>query len=288
MLFEEATALFQLVSGHDTGQQAAFALFREALYTQPVLQKKTGRYKQILTWAAVLTGIVATGIYLLQRRPAAAIIAAVTFDTIRTLPGQQRSVRLPDNSQVILNGDATLLVPSNYTVNRKLYFSGEAFFEVATDAAHPFSVSCRDVETKVLGTSFMIQAYAGIRQIKITLATGRIAVNNHGDVRQLLPDQQLIISPEKSTVLAVKADDYRRWLNGELYFYNQSLQDIALILQAHYNIRFLFNDNAPRQYLYTASFDRNVSLDKVLELLSYNRRLHFKHDGNTVWVNEAG
>lgn len=286
-LFQEAVQLFHLVSGYDPAAATAFGQFREALYAQPVARKPVISYKYIMAIAAAVCGI-AAGAWFFTRPQTGAVMAKAMYDTVRTLPGQVLHVKLPDNSQVVLNGNTTLIIPASYSVNRKVRLAGEAFFDVATDAAHPFSVSSRNVETQVLGTSFAIQAYPDIPTVKVTLATGRIAVNHAGNTQQLLPDQQLILSPEGNTLLSVHAADYRKWINGELFFHRQTLEDITIILQAHYNTRFVFSDKNMRQYLYTASFDRNVSLDKVLELLSYHRNIHFHHKGDTVWINKAG
>lgn len=287
-LFQDAVQLFHLVSGYDPAASTAFGQFREALYAQPVTRKPTISYKYILAIAATVCGIAAGAWFFTRPQPGGMMAKATVYDTIHTLPEQVLHVRLPDNSQVVLNGNSTLIIPTSYKVDRKVRLTGEAYFDITPDAAHPFSVSSRNIETQVLGTSFMIQAYADIPTVKITLATGRIAVNHASNVQQLLPDQQLVISPEGNTLLAVNAADYRKWINGELFFHRQTLADITVLLQAHYNTRFVFSDKNMRQYLYTASFDRNVSLDKVLELLSYHRNIHFNHKGDTVWISKAG
>ena len=60
--------------------------------------------------------------------------------------------------------------------NRNVSLSGEAYFEVHKDARHPFIVRADEVEVKVLGTHFNLEAYPDDPEIKTTLLEGALAM----------------------------------------------------------------------------------------------------------------
>src|SRR5690625_6727137 len=59
---------------------------------------------------------------------------------------------------------------------REVILEGEAFFDVVPDPDKPFIVHSENLRTKVLGTSFNIRAFEDEQDIKITVATGKVAV----------------------------------------------------------------------------------------------------------------
>jgi transmembrane sensor len=295
-LFDEAVLLYHFVAGTDIGYQQAAQLFSEALYAQPalpVVRKMTWSLARKVAAAVLL--LAGSGTYYMTRHASVTnniTVAVMRYDTITATSKKVLRVSLPDHSQVVLNSSSMLLVPADYNhTSRKVILKGEAFFEVAPDAVRPFSVISGTVETRVLGTSFNIQAYSDA--MKITVATGRVAVNSpqhqvHGVT--LRANQQLILLPGENhpTMENVQAAQYSKWITGELYFHNQSLGDIAAVLTARYGIAFEFKDPACKKALYTASFEKEVSLKKILELLSYKRNIHFTQVGDTIWISKAG
>lgn len=89
-----------------------------------------------------------------------------------TRMGEQRALRLADGSRLRLNGAtriAVLLAPDRREVRLD---SGEAFFDVAHDAARPFSVRTVFSTTYVLGTAFDLD----LRRSQVDLVVYRGAV----------------------------------------------------------------------------------------------------------------
>jgi ferric-dicitrate binding protein FerR (iron transport regulator) len=56
--------------------------------------------------------------------------------------------------------------------DRVIGLTGQAYFDVAKDAAHPFRVSANGVNVNVLGTRFDVMAYADEPTINTTLVNG--------------------------------------------------------------------------------------------------------------------
>lgn len=68
------------------------------------------------------------------------------------------AVSLPDGSAVALSPGARIEWRRAFAA-RDVSLSGEAFFSVARDAAHPFTVSAGEARVTVLGTRFAVRAW---------------------------------------------------------------------------------------------------------------------------------
>ena len=69
---------------------------------------------------------------------------------------------LADGTTVYLNAESELRFPKQFKgKSRKVYLEGEGYFDVQRDEKQPFVVAVKQVEVRVLGTSFGIRAYMG-------------------------------------------------------------------------------------------------------------------------------
>ncbi|MET3880757.1 FecR domain-containing protein [Chitinophaga sp. OAE865] len=291
-IFREAEQLYKMIGVYDEGYQQAFGRFSNEIHTTIQPKRRPLNVRSVVAAATVLA-LVSVSLYYIMRPAGTTAIAQTSgplYDTIDAGIGQVRSILLADSTTVVLNSQSRLLVPKDYNKHeRKIVLAeGEAFFDVTHHANHPFTVKSKGVETRVLGTSFNIQAYTEKEGMRITLLTGSVSVHTGIAPQPILlkPDEQLTITADRTyAVQKVSAARYSKWINGELNFYEESLQDIAAILSSRYDVSFVFTDNRCRKELFTASFDKNVPLKKVLELLSISRNIHFVQKGDTVLIN---
>ena len=103
-----------------------------------------------------------------------------------------------DGSKVWLNAVSSLRFPTSFTgPERSVELTGEAYFEVASDAAHPFVVEAPHAEVKVLGTKFDISSYDDDPGQKVTLQQGGVYVHETGALAgrgiSLKPGYQVVI-----------------------------------------------------------------------------------------------
>nr|WP_068890696.1 FecR family protein [Pedobacter panaciterrae] len=105
--------------------------------------------------------------------------AAEMMNTLTTARGETYQVRLPDGTSVWLNAASTLKYPASFVAhkNRRVELSGEGYFEVAKDKAHPFIVATDKQEVEVLGTHFNINSYADEPNTKTTLLEGSVRIS---------------------------------------------------------------------------------------------------------------
>ena len=133
------------------------------------------------------------------------------------------AVRLPDGSNVWLDGGSRFEYPDNY------YLQGHAFFDVAKDKSRPFIVTTPNDRTiEVLGTSFTVDA--GDAESRVILLNGAVRVTNGSDHKLLRPGQEATLSPGKTDVRTT-ADSAAAidWVKQSLYFHFRNTDFLAAI-----------------------------------------------------------
>ena len=127
--------------------------------------------------------------------------------TIEAPKGGKSVMTLSDGSKVWLNAGSSLLFDKNFgEQNRKLSLQGEAYFEVAHDAQHPFLVETSGITIAALGTAFNVKAYPDDDQIETTLVEGsvRIETNAQSKTRTapvvLEPNQKVVFYKDRQSL----------------------------------------------------------------------------------------
>jgi transmembrane sensor len=189
--------------------------------------------------------------------------------------GEIKTIILPDSSVIKLNADSKLRI--QYSVNdnlRAITLSGEASFQVSKDPQRPFQVITDKITTRVLGTTFNVQAYDNDQSVIVTVAEGKVSVaeQNEGTSMNLssglVADQQLVYNKHTKHAELRSVDSQRilEWSEGLVYFENESVQQIALKLQRKYGAVIRVVGEANSECLYTFAL-RDESLLKALEIL---------------------
>ncbi|WP_316632727.1 FecR family protein [uncultured Flavobacterium sp.] len=108
-------------------------------------------------------------------------------------------ITLSDGSSVLLQPNSKLSYPKIFTGNeRKVYLSGEGFFEISKNPKKPFYVYANEIVTKVVGTSFRVKAYSDQPDVEVLVRTGKVKVKSNEMISKsdqeeivLLPNQAL-------------------------------------------------------------------------------------------------
>jgi transmembrane sensor len=107
-------------------------------------------------------------------------------------------ITLSDGSSVLLQPNSKLSYPKIFTGNdRKVYLSGEGFFEISKNPEKPFYVFANEIVTKVVGTSFRIKAYANEPNIEVLVRTGVVKVRSNQLIRNI-KDQEVALLPNQA------------------------------------------------------------------------------------------
>ncbi|MFV8324428.1 FecR family protein [Flavobacterium sp. ZS1P14] len=116
-------------------------------------------------------------------------------------------ITLSDGSSVLLQPNSKLSYPKIFAKNeRKVYLSGEGFFEISKNPKKPFFVFANEIVTKVVGTSFRIKAYSSEPNVEVLVRTGKVNVRSNQLITNskekevvLLPNQALRFTRQNLT-----------------------------------------------------------------------------------------
>ena len=190
--------------------------------------------------------------------------------------GHDYHLTLADGTEVWLNAESRLEFPDVFDKSaREVRLHGEAYFQVAKDAKHPFIVQVLPQEnsaegafrTRVLGTQFNIRAYHP-KDISVTLIEGKVCVEAADDKQVLAPHQQWAMHNGMQSVKTVDTYPLTQWKEGFFYFDNQTLLQIMQQLAHWYNVNVAFDDPSKTKVRLHFVTERNNSLAETLRQLN--------------------
>jgi ferric-dicitrate binding protein FerR (iron transport regulator) len=222
---------------------------------------------------------------LVYSKTALQLTATVSYNTLRTPKGGQYQLVLPDGSKVWLNAASSLRFPTQFTAaTRSVDLTGEAYFEIAKNAAQPFHVKVGGMDVTVLGTSFNIMAYTDEDAIKTTLLDGAVKVIKDKEERLLKPGQQSQLQAGSSLKVINDADIELAvaWKNGFTSFRSADIKTIMRQVMRWYNIDVEYEGEIP-QRVFTGDIPRDARLSELLQLLEVSK-IHFKMNNERLVV----
>lgn len=201
------------------------------------------------------------------------------YAEIQCPPGMRSQFNLPDGTTGWLNGDSYLKYPVQFSKNRSVELSGEAYFDVKEDKHSPFRLSAQGLDVEVLGTRFNVMAYSDCRHVAVTLEEGAVNVSKSGTSlnENLSPSEQLVFSKKENaaSVSSVTAGHFTSWKDGVLEFRNVPLSAVAFRLEKWYNLDIVIQDDQLKDIPYRATF-KNEPLDHVLKLLALSAPISYE------------
>ncbi|GAB2785930.1 FecR family protein [Rhabdobacter roseus] len=209
--------------------------------------------------------------------------------TITNNEPKARLVQLPDGSRITLEPLASVNYPKEFgEAERRIYLKGNAFFEVAHNPAKPFWVLTEKLVTRVLGTSFWIEADAGRPESRVIVKTGKVSVFRTADLRQqasnkegvvLTPNQQVRLLTEgqrlakslvEEPVVVQPMDD-----SPEFNYVEAPASQIFRDLSQAYGIELVYDEQVLKHCQITATLGSETFAEK-LDLLC--RSIHSSYE----------
>src|SRR5207237_415910 len=118
---------------------------------------------------------------------------------------------------VVLNASSSLTYAVGAMNNeRRVALTGEAYFEVAKDAEHPFIVNANGSSIRVTGTRFNLKAYNEDAATRVLLVEGAVTLNNNIHLRP--GDEATVLSNRSTTIAKGDTSVALAWKNDEFNF----------------------------------------------------------------------
>lgn len=241
------------------------------------IKKTTFYLKRIAAVASFIIGIAGISVLFFQKE-----IMAPALVTVYSNDSSHADVTLPDGTMVHLNSRSSLTYPSFYSDDdRKVILTGEAYFKVARNVSKPFIVSIpnEDINIKVLGTEFNINAYKEDNIIQTTLISGSVELNTDGGkVQTILEPSQKAVYSSKDNQLSVKivnTDRETDWMYNRLVFRETPMKDVLTRLSRFYNIEFDVKNQIIYNYTFTGIFE-DKPLYQVLDYMKISSKIDYQ------------
>ena len=202
--------------------------------------------------------------------------------------GGEYELQLGDGTRVWLNSESSIEYPMEFPDDRRaVKLTGEAYFEVASDAARQFVVDFGDAQVRVLGTSFNISAYEGDGAATATLVSGRVEILRHGAAAELRPGFQAVMENGSTgiTINEVDVSSYTAWTKGVFEFENMRLEDMCRRLSRWYDVSFEFTGDTGNEK-FTGGTWKYLPLGEFLEGIEKVTDVRFGYDGDKVIVSK--
>lgn len=201
-------------------------------------------------------------------------------------------VILQDGSLVWLSGKSQLAFYEKPDEGmRYSTFSGEALFEVAKDADHPFVIQCGEIKVKVVGTSFNIKTGRG--QIELTVLTGKVNLSSPSDAEgiDVVPLEKVIykttggverIKPGEDEIASATANT-----EYHMAFANDPMAEVITRIENKFNVKVRLSDADIRNCRITADFT-DSSLESTLQMITEVLGVTYSIEGKTVILRGEG
>ncbi|MDE1192677.1 MAG: FecR domain-containing protein [Arachidicoccus sp.] len=198
---------------------------------------------------------------------------SAVFNTVSTTRGRQFTLVLPDGSHVWINSESAVTYPTLFKgKERRVSVTGEAYFEVAKNAAMPFKVNAANkAEIEVLGTHFNIKAYSNENSLTTSLFEGSIKfrTTRQQSANLLKPGEQAELEQNGAVQVNKNIDEDKilAWKNGLFDFDGLSLEEAMRQLERWYDIDVVYEQNRIPDIHFYGQINKNISLNGLLKAL---------------------
>ena len=283
---EEELRLIESVSEHflQQNQEAVFSSEEEkqAVYHDLRKRVRLPRSYRIPVFRIAASLLILLGIGFLIRYA----VNIPELNTLATSTGEQREITLSDGTRVKLGAESILKYPKAFDgSSRRVELTGQAYFEVTHNPDKPFTVSSGGVETRVLGTSFDVNAYPEDSLIAISLVEGSVRVRKKDHTAMLKPGQQARFKPgvPEPELGEFEAEHILAWTFDQLDFQRSSFEQVARILKRQYGITIGFDDPQIAGYTISGRF-KDADPETVLRAITRARQLEYRKTGEDTYL----
>jgi transmembrane sensor len=207
----------------------------------------------------------------------------LTYNTLVNPRGSKvASLVLVDGTKVWLNSESSIRYYTSIGRERLVEITGEAYFEVAKDPSHRFTVVTDRVSTIVLGTHFNINSYKEEKNTSVTLLEGSVRLEKNKEAGMLKPGQQAQISNSIKILDKVDIDAVMAWKNGLFHFVNADFNTVMTQIGRWYDLDIVYESKIPSRR-FEGKIQRDLNLSDVLDGLA-NNQIDYRIEGRKLII----
>lgn len=174
---------------------------------------------------------------------------------------------LPDGSRIWLHHGSKISYQKSFSnKDRSINLSGKAFFEIAKDQKHPFTIHTSNSQVRVLGTSFQINAKDFETEVSVKTGTVEVSSINNEHKVILQQNQSAFVTEKGIDMLNEISINLLSWQNGVFEFNNIPIREVIKDLNTYYNDRIEIDSQSIFDCNLTARFDNN-ELEDIINII---------------------
>jgi transmembrane sensor len=191
--------------------------------------------------------------------------------------GARINFELPDGTTGTLNSGSELNYFSGFLKNRHIKLVGEAWFDVAKDKQHPFTIDANENRITVVGTRFSLSAYPADKTTELVLEEGKVLFKSAvlSTAMEVAPGQRVVEKDGKVERTEVEPWKYTAWKEGKLVFRNDSMEELARHISRWYNVDVEIRGEGLKEYRFRGVFEDDP-LEEVLRLLKMTSPIDYE------------
>ncbi len=288
--------------------------------SESIIEIRLKRYLQIAASIIVLLSMGLAGTIILHNTGSN---DDPVYTEILAPKGSRAQVTLEDGTKIWLNADSKLKYPSRFAAyERKVFLTGEGYFDVAKENDRPFVLMTTDVRINVLGTAFNVKSYPDDSFIETTLESGSLAITPLKSVKNAISQQQIVLEPKQKVVLYkddgvvqekiqpsqskttetmeeaplmkvnsikeavlvenVDTDVYISWKDEKLVFRSEQLDEIVKKLERWYDVNITLDEEL-KERVYSGTF-QDETIEQALDAICITSNLKYNIEKNNVEI----
>lgn len=212
----------------------------------------------------------------------------IQYNSLITPRSKVFTVTLSDGTKVWLNASSAIKYPTQFSMDtRKVFLTGEAYFEVAKDSSMPFIVSTSDMEVEVSGTSFNVMAYPDDNSFETTLVEGAVMVTIAKQNIALAPGHQITFDRNLKNIeeKEVNTELYVSWKSGKYIFDYENLENVITKLSRWYDIDIAYDESIADDLHFSGTLFKYNDIEQTLNIIELATDVKFEIRENVISVS---
>lgn len=288
---------------------------------KPITEQKKPLFINYIKWTAIAASVlivVMTVFYFTRNnRNHSEPLAVNTASTneMNTMRGTRSKMVLPDGTIVWLNSESHITYNTDFGQSkREVTLSGEAFFDVAHNAAVPMVVHAKNVNIWVKGTAFNVRSYPESKSVETSLIRGAVELTTDTD-----PERKILLKPNEKIVVDIYTSDTASsipaviekvntatarkglyhieqlresrynvipeisWVQNRLVFDNEVFTDVITKMEKWYGVEIILENKKLAAKNFSGAFEKE-DISAALQALQFINHFSFEIKGSKVYI----
>ncbi|NOZ41596.1 MAG: DUF4880 domain-containing protein [Alphaproteobacteria bacterium] len=240
--------------------------------------------------SAIVGGLIAASLMVVIGTLFYQFYAPVKTTYYSTGIGKKDNIGLPDGSVVTLGADSAIVTRFSSHHREVALTRGDAYFDVAHDAARVFKITVSNTEIRVFGTEFDVKK--GPHDVRVAVARGKVEVSTaRGQQRGTRPPVRLYageqVIAQLNGTLAQKTGfnpaTVFSWRKGRLVYVNVPLAEVIADVNRYRKIPIRIGTKSLETIRVTTSF-RSGNSDQMLAGLAATESVTITNMGSFIMI----